>query len=180
MGEGWHPSRVWKIGFGLAAATVLAAAAAAHAEPTAPMVQQAALVIPGVAEEAAPAEVEPPGPKIVARIDVSDQTMSIYVDDLLVHVFKVSTARKGYITPVGRYAPEWLSRFHRSKKYHNSPMPWSVFFHGGYAVHGTTEVRRLGRPASHGCVRLHPDNAKIFYQLVQASGKTNSRVAIVQ
>ena len=59
-------------------------------------------------------------------------------------------------------------------------MPWSVFFHGGYAVHGTTAVRRLGRPASHGCVRLHPANAKIFYKLVQQNGKENTLVSIVR
>jgi lipoprotein-anchoring transpeptidase ErfK/SrfK len=113
-------------------------------------------------------------------VDLSDQTMSVFVDDELKYVFKVSTGRRGYGTPTGQWTAEWLSRFHRSKKYHYAPMPWSVFFHGGYAVHGTTEVRNLGRPASHGCVRLHPENAKIFYQLVQASGKANARVAIVQ
>ena len=75
---------------------------------------------------------------------------------------------------------QWLSRYHRSLKYHYAPMPWSVFFHGGYAVHGTTEVCNLGRPASHGCVRLHPDNGRIFFQLVQTAGKANSKVAIIR
>ena len=180
MGEGWRPSQVRQARVGLAATALLAFAAMAHAEPTAPMVQQAALIVPDTGEEIIPAEVEPPGPKIVARIDISDQTMSVYVDDLLVHVFKVSTARGGYITPVGRYAPEWITPFHRSKKYHNAPMPWSVFFHDGYAIHGTTDIRRLGKPASHGCVRLLPDNAKIFFQLVKDFGKENTLIAVVR
>ncbi len=58
-------------------------------------------------------------------------------------------------------------------------MPWSVFFYKGYAIHGTTEISQLGRPASHGCVRLHPDNARIFYDLVNAYGKANTRISVV-
>jgi hypothetical protein len=131
-------------------------------------------------EAAAAAPQEPSVPTVVARIDLSDQTMTVYVSERLSHVFEVSTGRRGYGTPMGRWNAAWLSRYHRSKKYHNAPMPWSVFFYGGYAVHGTTEVRRLGRPASHGCVRLHPANAKIFYQLVKEYGKENTLVSIVR
>jgi lipoprotein-anchoring transpeptidase ErfK/SrfK len=130
------------------------------------------------ADRAAPAE--PSVPTVVARVDLSDQTMTVYVDERLSYEFKVSTGRSGYGTPTGRWNAAWLSPYHRSKKYHNAPMPWSVFFHGGYAVHGTTEVRRLGRAASHGCVRLHPANAKIFYKLVQEYGKENTLVSIVR
>lgn len=67
-----------------------------------------------------------------------------------------------------------------SRKYHMSPMPWSVFFHGGYAVHGTYAVKWLGRPASHGCVRLHPSNAMKLYQLVARYGLANSRIVVTQ
>jgi lipoprotein-anchoring transpeptidase ErfK/SrfK len=123
---------------------------------------------------------EAPPPQLLAQVDLSDQTMTVYLDDQVKYVFRVSTGRMGFGTPTGEWNAQWLSRFHRSKKYHYAPMPWSVFFHGGYAVHGTTEVRNLGRPASHGCVHLHPDNAKIFYQLVQTAGKENSRVTIVR
>ena len=54
----------------------------------------------------------------------------------------------------------------RMHVYHMSPMPHSLFFHGGYAIHGTGAIRQLGRPASHGCVRLHPANARALYGLV--------------
>ena len=57
-------------------------------------------------------------------------------------------------------------------------MPHSVFFHGGYAVHATPHVRNLGRPASHGCVRLHPDDASDFYHLVEAVGASNTSIVI--
>jgi hypothetical protein len=130
---------------------------------------------------AAVAEPEaPPKKTVVARVDLSDQTMTVYVDERLAYTFKVSTGRRGYGTPTGRWNAAWLSPRHRSRKYNNAPMPWSVFFHDGYAVHGTTDLRRLGRPASHGCVRLHPDNAKIFYSLVKENGKQNTLVSIVR
>jgi lipoprotein-anchoring transpeptidase ErfK/SrfK len=149
---------------------------------SAPATDPAAAEAPvdAAAEVAAIPADEPLAPAVVARVDLSDQTMTIYVDEKLSYVFKVSTGRRGYGTPTGQWNAEWLSPNHRSKKYHNAPMPWSVFFHGGYAVHGTTEVRRLGLPASHGCVRLHPANAKIFYKLVQENGKENTLVSIVR
>jgi lipoprotein-anchoring transpeptidase ErfK/SrfK len=121
-----------------------------------------------------------PGPLVVARVDLSDQRMYVYVDEVLTHIFKVSTGRKGYGTPRGRYTALWLSPKHRSRKYDWAPMPWAVFFNGGYAVHGTTDIKRLGRPASHGCVRLHPNDAKAFFQLVRESGKENTHIAIVR
>jgi lipoprotein-anchoring transpeptidase ErfK/SrfK len=57
-------------------------------------------------------------------------------------------------------------------------MPHSVFFVGGYAIHGTEYVRALGRPASHGCVRLHPDNAAQLYSLVEEYGAGNTLIRI--
>ena len=127
------------------------------------------------------APVVPAAPSgLLARIDLSEQTMSVYVDDKLEYTFAVSTARKGYVTPIGEYHAEWLSPRHRSRKYNNAPMPWSVFFYKGWAVHGTTELARLGRPASHGCVRLHPDNAKIFYSLVKDLGKQNTTIVVTR
>lgn len=141
--------------------------------------QQHALIAPETATGLA-VEANPPLPVMVARIDLSDQTMSVYVEDELTYTFKVSTARSGYVTPVGRYTAEWLSPRHRSRKYDNAPMPWAVFFHGGYAVHGTTEIRRLGQPASHGCVRLHPDNAKAFFSLVKQVGMANTLITVVR
>lgn len=122
----------------------------------------------------------PPGEKLTVRVDLSDQTMFVYMSEKLVHTFKVSTARKGYITPIGRYQAQWLAAKWRSRKYNMAPMPWSVFFHGGYAIHGTSDLKRLGRPASHGCVRLHPDNAKALFRLVEKVGRDNTLIAIVR
>lgn len=103
------------------------------------------------------------------HIDLSTQRMHVESSSGS-YTWPVSTARAGYSTPRGSYAPTGLQRMHYSKKYHMSPMPYSIFFRGGYAIHGTGAVGSLGRPASHGCVRLHPGNAKRLYEMVQAEG----------
>jgi lipoprotein-anchoring transpeptidase ErfK/SrfK len=117
---------------------------------------------------------------VEAHIDLSDQSMDVYVDGSYYASWKVSTARRGYRTPTGSYKPKWLARMHYSSKYDNSPMPHSIFFHGGYAIHGTYEIKRLGRPVSHGCVRLHPSNAAKLFSLVREYGMKNSVITITQ
>jgi hypothetical protein len=103
------------------------------------------------------------------HVDLSSQTMHVESSSGS-YSWPVSTARAGYSTPRGSYAPTGMERMHYSRKYHMSPMPYSIFFRGGYAIHGTSAVGALGRPASHGCVRLAPGNAKRLYDIVQAEG----------
>ena len=93
-------------------------------------------------------------------------------------VWPVSTARQGYRTPVGDFTPTSLQKMHYSKKYDNAPMPHSIFFLGGYAIHATYDVHRLGTPASHGCVRLAPQNARWLYSMVQETGMKNTHIRI--
>ncbi|MER9326418.1 L,D-transpeptidase [Mesorhizobium sp. M0488] len=115
---------------------------------------------------------------LVANIDVSSQTMTVRYGQS-VYRWSVSTARSGYFTPRGTYRPQRTARMWYSRKYHMSPMPYSVFFHGGYAIHGTGAVRQLGRPASHGCVRLHTANAATFYSMVREVGFGNTRIVVM-
>lgn len=115
---------------------------------------------------------------LVASIDVSSQTMTVSQYGQVLYRWNVSTARSGYFTPRGTYRPQRTARMWYSKKYHMSPMPYSVFFHGGYAIHGTNAVRQLGRPASHGCVRLHTANAAAFYSMVREVGFGNTRIVV--
>jgi lipoprotein-anchoring transpeptidase ErfK/SrfK len=115
---------------------------------------------------------------LVANIDVSSQTMTVSQYGQVLYRWSVSTARRGYFTPPGTYRPQRTARMWYSKKYHMSPMPYSVFFHGGYAIHGTNAVRQLGRPASHGCVRLHTAKAATFYSMVREDGKGNTRIVV--
>ena len=115
---------------------------------------------------------------IVARVDVSKQVMTVSENGRVVARWPVSTARSGYRTPRGSWRPTRLHKMWYSRKYDNSPMPHSIFFHGGYAIHGTNYVKNLGRPASHGCVRLATANAAKFYSLVKQIGPGNTRIVV--
>jgi hypothetical protein len=106
---------------------------------------------------------------VVITVDKTAQHLSVTVNGMSRYSWSVSTARDGYRTPNGSYRPERLERQWYSRKYDWSPMPHSIFFSGGYAIHGSNEISRLGRPASHGCIRLHPSNAATLFSLVQAN-----------
>lgn len=103
------------------------------------------------------------------HIDLSTQRMHV-TSSSGSYTWPVSTARAGYFTPRGTFSPKSLQPMHYSRKYHMSPMPHSIFFSGGFAIHGTYATGMLGRPASHGCVRLAPGNAAALYHMVRAEG----------
>ena len=115
--------------------------------------------------------------RLVASVDLSSQTMTVIKDGRVIHRWKVSTARPGKVTPIGTFRPQRMHRQWRSTIY-GSNMPYSIFFRGPYAIHGTNAVSRLGRPASAGCVRLHTANAKRLYDLTRQVGPANMRVRI--
>ncbi|WP_425332037.1 L,D-transpeptidase [Pararhizobium polonicum] len=117
---------------------------------------------------------------LVAKISLSSQTMTVSQNGSVRYRWKVSTARKGYVTPQGSWSAKWLSKNHRSRKYDDAPMPYAVFFNGGYAVHATFDLKRLGRPASHGCIRLHPDNAAEFFSLASQYGLKNTQIVVTR
>ena len=116
---------------------------------------------------------------VIARVDKSSQTMTVYHHGEVIGRWKVSTARSGKVTPSGTWSAKSLSRHHRSSRYDNAPMPFSIFYNGHFAIHGTTQVMKLGRPASSGCIRLHPSNAARLFRLVQSEGLGNMRVVVV-
>lgn len=118
--------------------------------------------------------------KILAHVDISQQRLHLWVNGAKRGSWPVSTARRGYRTPLGTYRPTRLHRRHYSSIYRGSPMPYSVFFRGGYAIHGTNQVSRLGRPASHGCIRLHPSNAATLFNLIRQHGTGNTRIRVTR
>jgi lipoprotein-anchoring transpeptidase ErfK/SrfK len=118
------------------------------------------------------------GADVVVHINKSSQNMSVSIDGERRYSWAISTGRGRYGTPSGSYRPQMLARRWFSRKYYNSPMPYSIFFHGGYAIHGTYYISQLGGPASHGCVRLHPSNAAILFSLVQKEGMGRTRITI--
>ena len=111
------------------------------------------------------------------NITISKSHQLMQVDsDYGSYQWRVSTARKGYYTPTGTFHPYSLQLMHYSKKYDNAPMPHSIFFSGGYAIHATPHTGNLGRPASHGCVRLSPSNAATLYSIVKQDPNTTIRI----
>ncbi len=107
---------------------------------------------------------------VTINVDLTKQEMRVIASSGEEHVWPISSARRGYRTPTGTYHPQQLQRMHYSKKYDNAPMPYSIFFSGGYAIHATNAVRNLGRPASHGCIRLSLANAEHLFGLVRVEG----------
>jgi len=117
---------------------------------------------------------------VVAQVDLSTQQMTVWVDGLPRYSWPVSTARRGYVTPTGSYRPQRLYRSYYSRKYDNSPMPYAIFFRGGYAIHGSYATRQLGSPASHGCIRLAPSHAATLFYLVHREGRENTLIRITR
>jgi L,D-transpeptidase catalytic domain len=134
-------------------------------------------IVPGEAKSKRHREPLAP-PAVVVNIDISSQSMSVRVNGWPYGYWAVSTARAGYHTPRGSYRVQRMAKVYYSKKYDNAPMPNSVFFYGGFAIHGTGHIRSLGRPASHGCVRLHPSNAAQLFALVQEYGPRRTRITL--
>jgi len=134
---------------------------------------------PPARSEPAIAKPRPMQPTVVARIDLSAQRLSVRINGEPVHSWAISSGREGYPTPRGVFRPQWAARMWYSRKYDNAPMPHSVFFNGGIAVHATSATGLLGRPASHGCVRLAPAHAAQFYALVHKHGFRNVRIEVI-
>jgi lipoprotein-anchoring transpeptidase ErfK/SrfK len=116
--------------------------------------------------------------EILVQIDRSSQTMEVTVDGEARYSWPISTGRPGLATPTGTFHPHMLARRWFSSKYDNSPMPHSIFFDGGIAIHGTYETAYLGQPVSHGCVRLLPANATVLFSLVQQEGMGATTIVV--
>ena len=142
------------------------------------MLAMAFVMVGAAGANTATTKMKKPQAAVQIVIDISSQSMSVKVGGWPYGSWKVSTARDGYYTPRGTWRPFALKKMHYSRKYDNSPMPNSIFFLGGYAIHATYYVKQLGRPASHGCIRLHPSNAAKLYALVQKHGLGATRITI--
>lgn len=126
---------------------------------------------------AAPAP--PATASVVVIIDKSTQRMKVEVDGTLRWIWPVSTGQLAYDTPSGRYTAFRMEADHFSKEWDDAPMPSSIFFSPkGHAIHGYLNTRRIGTPASHGCVRLEPANAARLYALVEQQGLPNTKVVV--
>jgi lipoprotein-anchoring transpeptidase ErfK/SrfK len=128
------------------------------------------------AEPAKPAPL--PEPTLTAQIDLGSQEMTVSEHGQAKYHWAISSGTSEHPSPRGTFHPQWTSKMWYSKKYDNAPMPNAVFISGGVAIHATYATGMLGRPASHGCIRLAPANAATFYKLVHQHGLTHTRVAV--
>jgi len=119
--------------------------------------------------------------KVLAVVDVSDQRLTVVRGfeggKTEQHHWMISSGIERKPTPLGAYYPDFLSPKHVSSIY-NVPMPWSVFFNGNIAIHGDPDTRMLGQRASNGCVRVHPEQAEIFYRMVEDVGRRNTTIIV--
>ena len=141
---------------------------------------------------AAKSESEPPGSQpqsnpgtkkagsvVLININKTKQQMMVFLDGVEKYDWPVSTGRPGYSTPSGTYTATSMNEIWYSKQWDNSPMPHSIFFiKDGHAIHGSYEVKNLGKPASHGCVRISPANAATLYALVKENGLESTKVVL--
>jgi lipoprotein-anchoring transpeptidase ErfK/SrfK len=119
------------------------------------------------------------GSSILIAIDKTTQKMSVFIEGTKKYDWRVSTGRPGYSTPSGTYTATSMNEVWYSKEWDNAPMPHAIFFMmDGHAIHGSYEVRNLGKPVSHGCVRIAPQNATLLYQLVGKNGLKNTQVVL--
>ena len=118
--------------------------------------------------------------KITIEIDKRTQRMTVLVDGEKRYTYRVSTGKEGFETPRGSFRVLSLKEMHYSRKYDNAPMPYSIFFtNNGHAIHATSAIGRLGRPASHGCVRLSPKDAAALFALIERHGMRNVSIRVV-
>ncbi len=116
--------------------------------------------------------------QVLVRIDRARQTMDVSVDGYSRYTWPVSTGRRGLATPAGMFHPQSMAVRWYSRKYYHSPMPHSIFFYGGLAIHGSYDIAQIGRAVSHGCVRLYPANATVLFDLVRREGMHNTTIVV--
>ena len=119
----------------------------------------------------------PASAAITVNIDKSAQRMTVIQDGRALYTWPVSTGKRGHATPAGSFKTFRMEKDHFSREWDDAPMPNSIFFtKQGHAIHGTNDVKRLGSPASHGCVRLSVEHSAILFAMVKADGVLNTTV----
>ena len=136
------------------------------------------LAFPASAQVSSESDTQSTG-AVLITIDKARQKMTVVLDGVQKYEWPVSTGLAGYSTPSGTYTATSMNEIWYSKEWDNAPMPHSIFFRkDGYAIHGTYEAKSLGRPASHGCVRISRENAATLYALVKKIGLKNTEVVL--
>lgn len=115
-----------------------------------------------------------------ARVDLSKQRMYVSIDGKRKYSWPVSTGKRGWATRPGLYTPFGAREKFYSEKWKMS-LPYLIWIgQDGTAIHGTYQSSKLGRTASHGCIRLSIANARKFYRLVEQHGFWGTQVVVTR
>ncbi|MDJ0799146.1 MAG: L,D-transpeptidase [Calothrix sp. MO_167.B12] len=100
------------------------------------------------------------------QINLSRQRLIAWKGKKPVYAVIVSTGKKKTPTRTGIFRVKTKLRKTRMKgeDYDVPDVPHTMYYKGGYAIHGAYWHRRFGTPVSHGCVNVAPDHAKWLYK----------------
>jgi hypothetical protein len=105
-------------------------------------------------------DVAPQGPMLLV-VNLSTQRLVLYRNGLPIAISTVSSGKPGHVTPTGVFTILQRHVDHRSNIYANAPMPYMQrLTWQGVALHGGNLP---GYPASHGCIRLPQEFARLLY-----------------
>src|SRR5262249_41219212 len=159
------------------------AASGSDAKPAAEQPKPESSAKPDTKPESADSSAKTPpaqaGSQILINVDKTHKLMTVFVDGIDKYSWPVATGRDEYSTRSGTFTPTSMNEVWYSKQWDNSPMPHSIFFmKDGHAIHGSHEVKTLGKAVSHGCVRISPANAAVLYDMVKTNGMQNTKVVL--
>ncbi|MCZ6806245.1 MAG: L,D-transpeptidase, partial [Deltaproteobacteria bacterium] len=104
------------------------------------------------------------------HVDLSDQTLVAYEDDKPVYATVVSSGKEGYEPPTGTFQVQqkYISTTMNATDpidgfYEVEEVPWTLYYHGGYALHGAYWHTDFGKVRSHGCTNIPPVDARWLY-----------------
>ena len=101
-------------------------------------------------------------------ISLGQQRLYAYRGGELIGASTISSGRKGYESPIGRFQILEKKKFHRSNRYDDAPMPFMQRLNWyGIALHAG-EIP--GYPASHGCIRLPTKFAQALFGVTERGG----------
>lgn len=119
--------------------------------------------------------------------DLAERTLYVWAGDSLLHLFPVAVGKPGHATPTGSFTidrviwnPGWVppdAKWARGKRARgpedaDNPMQAvKIFFREpDYFIHGTNRPETVGSAASHGCLRMRPEDAAELARLVMTHG----------
>ena len=111
----------------------------------------------------------PAGAKWV-HVDLAEQTLVAYEGARAVYATLISSGKEGYEPPTGLFQVQqkYISTTMNAEDpidgfYEVEEVPWTLYYHGGYALHGAYWHTDFGKVRGHGCTNIAPVDARWIY-----------------